>query len=107
MQLIKTLKQLFRRRDWKPGPQATYSPKTFEKIIRQIEQTQDVEFSCDDVHRVLDQFAEAFIRGEDVGKLMPLVQRRLDMCPDCREEFEALLRVLRAPTSDASAGSVV
>lgn len=97
MGLIETLKRLFTRsgQRWKPAPQAAYPPETFEKMIRQLAQTQEVEYSCDDVHRVLDQFAEAVIRGDDVRQLMPLVQRHLDMCPDCREEFEALLRILR------------
>jgi len=103
MRVINTLKRLFRRRGWKPAPQTAYPPETFEKMIRQIEQTRDVEYACDDVHRVLDQFAEAFLRGEDVRKLMPLVQRHLDMCPDCREEFEALLRVLRASRARSAA----
>ena len=66
-------------------------------MIRQLEQTQDVEYSCDDVHRLLDQFAEAFLRGENVRQLMPLLQQHIEMCPDCREEYEALVRVLRAP----------
>jgi len=98
MGLIETLKRLFARsgQRWKPAPQAAYLPETFEKMIRQLEHTQDIEYSCDDVLRVLDQFAEAVLRGDDVRQLMPLVQRHLDMCPDCREEFEALLRILRA-----------
>ncbi|HLB49736.1 MAG TPA: hypothetical protein VJL59_22190 [Anaerolineales bacterium] len=71
-------------------------------MIRQLEQTQDIEYSCDEVLRLLDQFAEAYLRGEDVMKLMPLVQRHLDMCPDCREEFEALMRILRASRATAA-----
>jgi len=102
MRLIDTLKRLFQRQNWKPNPQAEYPSGTFEKMARQLEHTQDVEYSCDDVHRVLDQFAEAVIRGEDVRQLMPLVQRHLDMCPDCREEFEALMRVLRASRASAA-----
>ncbi len=27
---------------------------------------------------------------------MPLVQQHLEICPDCREEFEALMRILKA-----------
>ncbi len=78
-------------------------PGTLRKVARQIEMTQEVEYSCDDVLHLLDQFAEAVLRGEDVAQLLPLVQRHLDMCPDCREEFEALLRILRAsPASSAS-----
>jgi hypothetical protein len=71
-------------------------PRVLLKVAQQIEMTRAVEYSCDDVHRLLDQFAEAVMRGEDATKLMPLVQSHLDMCPDCREEFEALMRILRA-----------
>lgn len=83
------------------------APEAILKMARQIEMTDEVEYTCDDVHRLLDEFAEAVLRGEDTARLMPLVQKHLDMCHDCREEFEALLRVLRAPTSAASAGSAV
>lgn len=71
-------------------------PEALPKIARQLQATYEVEYSCDDVLRLLDQFAEAVLRGEDAASLMSLVQRHLDMCPDCREEFEALMRVLRA-----------
>ncbi len=77
-------------------------PELIGKVARQIEATHNVEYSCDDVYQLLDQFAEAVLRGADVAQLMPLVQRHLEMCPDCREEFEALLRILRAtPASSA------
>jgi len=67
-----------------------------KRLVRLVARTRKVEYSCDDTYRLLDQFAEAVARGQDAAKLMPLVQQHLDMCPDCREEFEALLRILRA-----------
>jgi predicted anti-sigma-YlaC factor YlaD len=66
------------------------------KVARQIAMTEASEYSCEDVHQLLDQFAEAVLRGEDAARFMPLVHKHLEMCTDCREEFEALLRVLRA-----------
>jgi hypothetical protein len=65
-------------------------------MVRGVARTQETEYSCDDAYRLLDEFAEAVAQGKDAAKLMPLVQQHLDLCPDCREEFEALLRVLRA-----------
>ena len=35
----------------------------------------------------------------DPKDLLPAVQRHLDCCRDCREEFEALLAILRAEQS--------
>jgi hypothetical protein len=57
------------------------------------------ERSCDEVFAVLDQFAEAVHRGENVLLFMPLVRQHLDVCPACREEYETLLRMLQ-PTPD-------
>lgn len=75
---------------------AALSPSSLTLIARQLAATDEREYSCDDAYRLLDQFAEAVSRGEDVARLMPLVQKHLEMCRDCREEFEALLRILGA-----------
>jgi uncharacterized protein Yka (UPF0111/DUF47 family) len=71
-------------------------PAEFKIWIAMVEKTQEVEFSCEDVYRLLDQYAETINRGEDAQKLMPLVEHHIEICPDCREEFEALLRILQA-----------
>jgi hypothetical protein len=65
------------------------------KMAGQIAHTREVELACDEVLALMDQFAEMVMRGEDAAQLMPLVQHHLEMCGDCREEFEALLRILR------------
>ncbi|MCI0474730.1 MAG: hypothetical protein L0Y55_00630, partial [Anaerolineales bacterium] len=65
-------------------------------MVRGVARTQAIEYSCEDTYRLLDEFTEAVVQGKDVATLMPLVQQHLEMCPDCREEFEALLRVVRA-----------
>jgi hypothetical protein len=65
------------------------------KMIQALAKTEEHEISCDDVFAVLDEFVEAVRRGENVLLLMPLVRQHLDMCPDCREEYETLLRMLQ------------
>lgn len=70
-------------------------------MVRGVARTQEIEYSCDDAYRLLDEFTEAVVQGKDVARLMPLVQQHLDLCPDCREEFEALLRVVRAAQKGA------
>lgn len=67
-----------------------------KNMVRGVARTQAIEYSCEDTYRLLDEFTEAVVQGKDVATLMPLVQQHLEMCPDCREEFEALLRVVRA-----------
>jgi hypothetical protein len=64
-------------------------------MLDMLAQTRERELTCDEVHALIDQFAEMRMRGEDPTQLMPLVQQHLDMCPDCREEYEALMEALR------------
>ena len=65
-----------------------------EKLVTMLDRTTPVEMSCDEVFSLLDQFAELAARGEDVAKLMPLVKQHLEMCADCREEYQVLARIL-------------
>ncbi|MBI5354038.1 MAG: hypothetical protein HZB50_15455 [Chloroflexi bacterium] len=75
------------------GMQADKS-EMMQKVLTMLSNTQDVEMTCDEVFAVLDQFAELAARGEDVSRLMPLVQHHLDMCPDCQEEYKVLQRIV-------------
>ena len=52
------------------------------------------EVSCDEVLEMIDQFAELVMAGKNASKIMPKIQQHLDMCPDCREEYESLLKIL-------------
>jgi len=90
----KIMKSIF---DWfKKRFKKWYQPDSeMVNMLQALAMTEEQEISCDDVFAVLDEFAEAVRRGENVLLLMPLVRQHLDMCPDCREEYEALLRMLQ------------
>lgn len=75
---------------------SSQSSEIVHKIVQMLEMTQEEEYSCAEVYALLDKYVEGIERGEDVAQLMPLVKHHLDMCSDCREEFEALLRILEA-----------
>ena len=68
-------------------------------VLAMLAMTHDQELTCDEVQAMIDQFAEMQQRGEDPSSLFPLVKRHLDMCPDCREEYEALLVALQVNQS--------
>ena len=72
------------------------SPSQAERLLKMIQKTQEVELSCDEVHKLLDQYTEMALRGEDAAVLLPLVQQHLELCPACMEEYEALARILQA-----------
>ena len=43
----------------------------------------------------VDRFAEMALAGLGAAEALPLVEEHLSGCPICREEFEALMDVLR------------
>jgi hypothetical protein len=71
-------------------------PVQFKKLVQMLEITQEIELSCDEVYQLLDQYTEVVAQGNDSKGVMPLVEHHIYICPDCREEFEALLRILQA-----------
>lgn len=80
---------------WLHGLFRKASPLAEARVaLAMMAMTHEQELSCDEVHNLIDQFAEMQMRGENPAHLFPLVQRHLDMCPECREEFEALLAAL-------------
>jgi len=96
MSLSEKIKSLFERLGSSKEENAMQMPAEFQKLIQMVENTQEVEFSCEDVYQILDQYTELVYRGEDSTQLMPLIEHHIEICPDCREEFEALLRILQA-----------
>jgi Mg2+/Co2+ transporter CorB len=66
-----------------------------KKILRGILTTREDEIDCEAAFRELDRYAELALANGDAESLLPLVAQHLERCPDCREEFEALLRALQ------------
>jgi hypothetical protein len=65
-------------------------------MIKMVDATADIELACEEAYRLLDEYADMLLRGEDPEILLPQVKHHLEMCMDCREEFEMLLSALRA-----------
>lgn len=77
-----------------PSPKPQIPDELIESLIRSLEHTHDEECTCEDVYAVVDEFAEAEVRGEDAARLMPLIKQHMELCHNCCEEYEALLDVL-------------
>jgi Zn finger protein HypA/HybF involved in hydrogenase expression len=69
---------------------------TLKQMAREIITTRPDEIGCDECFEQLDRFVEMTLAGKNAAEAMPLVQDHLERCPDCREEFKALLAALRA-----------
>jgi hypothetical protein len=66
------------------------------ELLEQLAKTEHQEASCDEVFEVLDIYAEAVAQGEDPQQLLPLVKKHFELCHCCKEEYEALLSILKA-----------
>lgn len=96
MKIRQFIQRLFGRGKQKPssGAASANSSEKMQKMMAMLSATRQEELTCDDVFALLDQFTELAAQGEDVSKLMPLVQQHLDMCADCREEYKVLESIL-------------
>ena len=63
-------------------------------FVRVLESIRVQDMPCSEVFARLDEYAERELRDHEAAKLMPLLREHLDMCPDCCEEYEALLSAL-------------
>lgn len=72
------------------------SKNNMKSLLESVSKTEEVELPCDGVFELIDEFADAAAKGEDTSEFMPMVQQHLQICRDCLEEYEALLRVLKA-----------
>jgi len=69
-------------------------------LLRVLESVREEGCSCDDVFSKIDEYVEREVDKKDAEELMPLVREHLDMCPDCCEQYEALLDVLEKTSKE-------
>jgi len=75
-------------------PQERLQDEVVIKFLRILENVRAEELSCGEMYALLDEFVETEVQSKDAGKITPLIREHLDMCPECCEEYEALLAVL-------------
>jgi len=65
-------------------------------IVKMLGLTTDREFNCSECLQQVSEFAERQLANQPVGEVMAKVEQHLALCPECREEFEALMKILKA-----------
>ncbi len=73
----------------------TLTPAFLTHLLDAVRTTRADEMSCADCDFQLSMYAQRSLAGRDAAEAMPLLADHLARCPDCREEFEALLAALR------------
>jgi len=76
-----------------------YPNEVVSGFLRVLESVREQEISCDEIYKKIDEYVEREVNKKDAAQLMPLIREHLDTCPECCEEYEALLDVLEK-TSD-------
>ena len=65
-------------------------------IVNMLGLTTDREIDCGECLQHVSEFAERQLASHPVDEVLARVEQHLALCPECREEFEALMRILKA-----------
>ncbi len=68
--------------------------KEIDDLLHLVGQTKDVEINCEQCLALVAEFAEQRLAGKSIDEGLIAVQQHLQVCPECREEYEALRRTL-------------
>ena len=74
------------------------SDETLQGLLRVLEDVRKDDMPCSEVFARLDEYVDKEVDGLDAAHIMPLLREHLDLCPDCCEEYEALLAMLEKST---------
>lgn len=67
--------------------------KELNALLRLVEVTEDAEIDCDEFLSRVSAYLERLLADDGAtAEAFPEVVQHLKICPECREEFEAMLR---------------
>ncbi len=89
-----SIKLFFQRLLKGEGDDKQLPDEVVEGFLKVLDDIRAEDMPCSEVYKRLDEYVEKEVHGQDAARLMPLLKEHLDMCPDCCEEYEALLNVL-------------
>ena len=67
-----------------------------EALLKMIGLTREDEIDCDECLSQVAEFAERELAGKAIPQGLDAVRHHLAVCAECREEYEALQRVLES-----------
>ena len=74
------------------------------ELLGVVRDTRAAEINCDECLVRVGEYAETRLAGLPVAERLAAVEQHLQICGECREEFEALRRAMTA-LADAPGGS--
>ena len=76
-------------------PAMNLDPDQYEKLARVLLKTRPEEITCDDWLEQVAEYTEHVLSGHSIPSSLAEVERHMQMCPECNEEFLAILDSLR------------
>ena len=80
----------------KPGKKMPLGIKQVETLVNMINLSCEEELDCKEVFNNLDVYAEFVLNSGEKTKIIRMIEDHLKLCRDCAEEFQLLLKALRA-----------
>ena len=72
----------------------TLTRRQINALIKTVSLTKPDEATCDECLKDLGEFAERQLAGKPISEGLKAIEHHLLICEECREEYEALLRML-------------
>lgn len=66
------------------------------ELLRQIENTKENCYSCEETFALLDEYVELISDDLEAEMVMPLVKAHLDACPDCHQSYQILRKIVES-----------
>ena len=70
-------------------------------LLSFVANTREDEITCDECLAGMADFAETQLVGAEIPDAKKRIQAHIAFCPECAEEYEVLLEVVSAASSDA------
>ncbi len=67
----------------------------WQKLLNTLSLTRERELTCNEAQDLMDSYVELELAGENPQIVLPEVSQHLRICPECREEHDALLKILK------------
>ena len=64
-------------------------------IVKMLGLTTEREFNCGECLQNVSEFSENQLANKPVCEVISKVEQHLALCPECREEYEALMKILK------------
>lgn len=79
----------------KPEPSRLTSGQV-ESIVKQLGLTCESELNCTECLQNVSEFAERQLANQPIDEAISKVEQHLALCPDCQEEYLALVKILKS-----------